>query len=183
MYASHEVTLPHDKVFALLGMLPDYSLEWAFMFRRLVHFLFPGALSMATWSDTATANISVAELIICKTVELACLDETGRFCWAMFVEVTPYSVVRICFCLAASVNPVHVGDRSAYLPDASWPILTRELDGQEDRGDVHIIATYPVLRSEDGEDLTVVVLWKKVPLNARSLQHTLIWSLGGSYAS
>ena len=45
MYHSHKATLPHDKVYALLGMnskglqSADYTLSWEELFQRLTRFL------------------------------------------------------------------------------------------------------------------------------------------------
>ncbi|KAF2193973.1 hypothetical protein K469DRAFT_651037 [Zopfia rhizophila CBS 207.26] len=67
MFHTHEATLRHDKVYALLGMSsdntsaaglsPDYTVPWNQLFQRLVKSLLCQEISVGTWGDRETAVI------------------------------------------------------------------------------------------------------------------------------
>ena len=67
MYHTHEATVLHDKVYALLGMSsddpsdsglsPDYKVSWEELFQRLVKFLLGRQVSVKTWAGTDMAVI------------------------------------------------------------------------------------------------------------------------------
>ncbi|CAO2658201.1 Nn.00g059240.m01.CDS01 [Neocucurbitaria sp. VM-36] len=67
MYHTHESTQLHDKIYALLGMgsddaseadlLPDYTISWRELLRRLVTFLLGEKVSIQTWENEEKAMI------------------------------------------------------------------------------------------------------------------------------
>ncbi|TGO61767.1 hypothetical protein BOTNAR_0124g00030 [Botryotinia narcissicola] len=70
MYHNHKATVRHDKVYALLGMcsdhlsstglLPDYTIPWETLFRRLVNFI----LHQKTWDDREAAVIKSSGYVL-----------------------------------------------------------------------------------------------------------------------
>ncbi|OOF94228.1 hypothetical protein ASPCADRAFT_208753 [Aspergillus carbonarius ITEM 5010] len=66
-YHTHEATWSHDKVYALLGMSsdnpdtpalePNYELSWDRVFRQVIEYIIPGAVSVTTWPDREAAVI------------------------------------------------------------------------------------------------------------------------------
>ncbi|KAG4432968.1 hypothetical protein IFR05_011536 [Cadophora sp. M221] len=70
MYHNHEATLPHDRVYALLGMsgmeskdlrnakmVPDYGDKWEELLQRLAKFLLSDKISVEACSDKGIASI------------------------------------------------------------------------------------------------------------------------------
>ncbi|KAM0172083.1 hypothetical protein ACHAPF_007722 [Botrytis cinerea] len=67
MYHNHKATVRHNKVYALLRMcsdqlsspelLPDYTISWETLFRRLVKFILHKSVSIDVWDDREAAVI------------------------------------------------------------------------------------------------------------------------------
>ncbi|OJJ29918.1 hypothetical protein ASPWEDRAFT_46662 [Aspergillus wentii DTO 134E9] len=67
MYHTHQATICHDKIYALLGLcsddlkeaglVPDYATPWNDVFRQLIQYILPGAISINTWVDRQVAFI------------------------------------------------------------------------------------------------------------------------------
>ncbi|KAF7958399.1 hypothetical protein EAE96_001948 [Botrytis aclada] len=74
MYHNHKATVRHDKVYALLGMcsdhlsstglLPDYTITWETLFRRLVKFIFHQSISVEAWDDREAAVIKSSGYVL-----------------------------------------------------------------------------------------------------------------------
>lgn len=66
IYHNRKATIPHDKVYALLGMssdptaaglTPDYSVPWKTLLQRIVEFILVKGISIETWGDRELAVI------------------------------------------------------------------------------------------------------------------------------
>jgi hypothetical protein len=74
MYHTHKATRLHDKLYALLGMcsddleaaklLPDYSIPWQELFKRICRFFFSQKIIVETWSDKEVAVIKSKGIVI-----------------------------------------------------------------------------------------------------------------------
>ena len=88
MYHTHEATLRHDKVYALLGMssddasnanlLPNYSVPWEELFQRLIKFLVCEKISVETWPDKEEIAVIKSKGCILGKVSSVRIARNGR---------------------------------------------------------------------------------------------------------
>ncbi|KAL2156615.1 hypothetical protein VTH82DRAFT_1360 [Thermothelomyces myriococcoides] len=148
MYHNRKATDLHDKVYALLGMtsddytpsglLPDYTVPWQELFRRLVKSLVGEHASVETWGEDQIAIIQT------KGWVLGCVSKVeDHATWAdeQVVEVILKNIPeslrgkrRVRWTLHASAKPVRDGDIIRLLQGAASPTIVRPRTGHYAQG-------------------------------------------------
>ncbi|KAF2195867.1 hypothetical protein K469DRAFT_734273 [Zopfia rhizophila CBS 207.26] len=147
MYHTHEATLRHDKVYALLGMSsddlsavglsPDYMVSWKELLQRLVKFLLCEQVSVDTWDDGEMAVIRsrgrALDQLSSNTPEHLGYNEEREAHWT----------------LQATAKSVRKGSLVCLLQGASKPTIIRPY---KDRFAVIMIAATPLDAIENESD-------------------------------
>ncbi|KAF2188764.1 HET-domain-containing protein [Zopfia rhizophila CBS 207.26] len=165
MFHTHEATLDHDKVYALLGMSsddpseaglwPDYKISWQELFHRLVKFVLSREVSVATWSDRKTAVIKSKGCIL---GQVSLLKRDVAWADRQNVDIISKNAPRYLgyksewsahWTLQASAKSVRQDDLVCLLQGASKPTIIRSC---KDYFAVIMIAATPMknIRTESG---------------------------------
>lgn len=137
MYNTHEATHRHDKVYGLLGMatddvseagpLPDYSVPWDELLRRVVTFVLGEGARVKTWECEEKVEITGNGWIV------GCVSDSSRNTdgsHAITVQFNLSSHGRVGFdhysapwLLRAATNKVYKDDIIYCLEGASHPMI------------------------------------------------------------
>jgi hypothetical protein len=142
MYHSHEATLLHDKVYALLGMnsedlqdvnlRPDYKLSWDELFQRLTRFLLGNIASVEIFTSKEIAIIKSKACILGKISSVQNFALNGRQGVEIILRDTSRQLGhekerKAHWTLHPTAQPVREGDFICLLQGASKPIVIRLL--------------------------------------------------------
>ncbi|KAF7943820.1 uncharacterized protein EAE97_005890 [Botrytis byssoidea] len=156
MYHNHKATVRHDKVYALLGMcsdhlsstglLPDYTIPWETLFRRLVNFILHQSMSIEAWDDRETAVIKSSGYVLghVSSVRNAINRYPGQYIEVTFnnrpISFQYYKNYGAHWILQASAQPIRQNDIICLLEGASNPTVVRAF---EDHFGIIMIAVNP----------------------------------------
>ncbi|EJT76052.1 hypothetical protein GGTG_05976 [Gaeumannomyces tritici R3-111a-1] len=134
MYHTRQATNPLDKVYALLGMSSDdprikvdYKSSWNDLFRELVNFSLPSAVSVSTWDAKEVAVVEANGYVF---GEVSSAGDDMEITWKTApdhpdAEVEPKSR----FAFQASAKAIEKGDVVCLLQGASRSTIIRPCDG------------------------------------------------------
>ena len=141
MYHTHEATLPHDKVYALLGMSsddlseaglsPNYGVEWEELLKRLVKFLLGEKVSVETWCHR---EMAVVQSKGCILGHVSPVENDIAWDDIQNVDITLKNIPRYLghkgewsarWALQASAKSIQKGDLVCLLQGVSKPIIIR----------------------------------------------------------
>ena len=149
IYHTHKAEIPHDKIYALLGMCsdylrlpseaslkPNYNLEWKIIMQHLIKFILSNKVSVDTWNDKTIAVIKSKGCILGKVVKVESDPSSGgnsQCIEAIFRNTSPklgtiwgwpvQSSVR--WTLRTSAKPIQHGDLICFLEGAPDPVIAR----------------------------------------------------------
>ena len=168
MYHTHNATIRHDKLFALLGMSsddlsvaglePNYSLPWKMLMRRLVKFILGDHVFVATWEDREMAVIKSKGYVLGKvSLVESSRNSSGKQNVEVIFNISNQSGWKkkwsAQWTLPLSAKPIQNGDLICLLPGASRPMIIRL------RGDHFVIIMIAAAISvTGGEDIKREVL-------------------------
>lgn len=161
-YRNHETTIPHDKVYALLGMSsddtsmaglePNYKLAWAELSQRLVRFLLGNKVAIETAENTGVATIK-GKGIVLGTV--SSINTTQGWETEVTIGIAGSRTIlrnsyyeSISCSLPSLPKPIKRGDLVCLLEGAQKPIIVRF-----DKGRLVIVMIGAVIRRQSREDL------------------------------
>ncbi|PMD20743.1 hypothetical protein NA56DRAFT_573330, partial [Hyaloscypha hepaticicola] len=188
MYHSHEATLLHDKVYALLGMsgmksndlsnaklLPNYGDKWEELLQRLAKFLLSDKISVEACSDKEIASIKSKGCILGKISSVQnTISLDGRQGVDVIFEKIPGQLDyewSTHWTLQPSATPIQGGDLICLLQGASKPSIIRL------RKDYFLIVMIAASPLETGQSESEYIKWPK--LFARDF--LLLWDWVGKY--
>ena len=171
MYHGHEATEWHDRVFALLGMasddlsgsgiLPDYKVPWAELFRQLNKFLLGGQVSVKTWPKMDLAVVSGKGRVLGR---VSVIKDTGVDSGPQVVitQSAPGLRPEVKLTLPPSAKPARTGDLVCLLEGASRPMIVRPF---KDYFSAVLIALprdhIPIMRTDCLREFLIVWDWEK----------------------
>ncbi|KAH6677725.1 heterokaryon incompatibility protein-domain-containing protein [Halenospora varia] len=141
MYHTREVTIDHDKVYALFGMSsdnpnvaglsPDYSVPWKTLLQRLIEFILSKGVSIETWDKRKIAVIKSKGCVLGKVSSVE--GDSARYD-RQHVEINFNNTSRSLkherdwgtrWTLQASAKPIQQGDLVCLLQGALKPTIIR----------------------------------------------------------
>ena len=187
MYHNHKATARHDKVYALLRMcsdqlsspelLPDYTISWETLFRRLVKFILHKSVSIDVWDDREAAVIKSSGHVLGHVSSIR--NGINRYP-AQYIEVTfndrPLSL-QYCknygahWTLQASARSIRKNDIVCLLDGASNPTIMR---ASEDHFGIIMIAV--TLRQQTHKHTSFQLSMSSTP--DYSHDFLLVWQWG-----
>lgn len=144
MYHNHKATVRHDKVYALLGMcsdhlsstglLPDYTIPWKILLRRLVNFILHQSMSIEAWDDSEAAVIKSSGYVLghVSSVRNAINRYPGQYIEVTFnnrpISFQYYKNYGSHWSLQASAESIRKNDIVCLLEGASNPTVIRAFE-------------------------------------------------------
>jgi hypothetical protein len=141
MFHTHEATVRHDKVYALLGMgsdtlnvtdlLPDYEVAWGEVFQRLIGFLLCKQVSIETWNDREIAVIKSEGCILgqVSSVERDTVWGDEQRLGIIFKNIPGFFEHKrewnARWTLQTSAKSIQPGDLVCLLRGAQYPVIAR----------------------------------------------------------
>ncbi|KAK6612703.1 het domain protein [Botrytis cinerea] len=187
MYHNHKATVRHDKVYALLGMcsdqlsspelLPDYTISWETLFRRLVKFILHKSVSIDVWDDREAAVIKSSGHVLGHVSSIR--NGINRYP-AQYIEVTfndrplslqYYKNYGAHWTLQASATSIRKNDIVCLLDGASNPTIMR---ASEDHFGIIMIAV--TLRQQTHKHTSFQLSMSSTP--DYSHDFLLVWQWG-----
>jgi hypothetical protein len=161
MYHTYKATIPHDKVYALLGMCsddlygaglePDYSLPWRILMQRMAVFLLSDSVSVDTWNEKRRMIIKSKGCVLGK---VSAIDSNNRAESGQIVEFTTsaspgYKISEdVRWLMRTSVKALQIGDLVCLLQGALKPTIIRSW---EDHFIIIVIGPVYLKHTDDGD--------------------------------
>ncbi|PWY86557.1 HET-domain-containing protein [Aspergillus sclerotioniger CBS 115572] len=132
-YHTHEATWNHDKVYALLGLSsdpdtpalkPNYELSWDRVFRHLIEYIIPGAVSVTTWSDKEVAVLKTKGYILAMIDSVQSHNSKTKVT-LVSKKSSRKPTVKDEWIIQPSAEPIQEGDIVCLLQGASKPSIIR----------------------------------------------------------
>ncbi|KAF5872025.1 putative het domain protein [Botrytis fragariae] len=144
MYHNHKATVRHDKVYALLGMcsdhlsstglLPDYTIPWETLFRRLINFILHENMSIEAWDDREAAVIKSSGYVLghVSSIRNGINRHPGQYVEVTFnnrpISFQYYKNYGAHWILQASAQSIRKNDIVCLLEGASNPTIIRAFE-------------------------------------------------------
>lgn len=135
MYRAHQATVPHDRVYALLGMcsdtnlpndlLPDYDQPWEGLLERLLNYLLGGQASVKAWKDTRTTVAHGKGHVLGSISEISVTGNGRTRIATLIPKSSGLMGITGRWTLPSWAHHVQVGDLICMLRGASTPIVIR----------------------------------------------------------
>jgi hypothetical protein len=186
MYHAYKATIPHDKVYALLGMCsddlsaaglePNYSLPWRVLMQRVAKFLLSNFISVDTWNEKRRVIIKSKGCVLGKVLAMDIDNSAGSGQIVKFTTNSSpgYKINKDArWLLRTSAKSVREGDLICLLQGALKPTIIRLWEDH-----FIIVVIEPVLKhTEDGD-----AEWSRLAQSASFIRDfLLVWDWETSF--